>query len=123
MHFNHGQVFEALGFFAEAITSYEKAINLQKDYVLALEKLIVCLCLTTQFEYALEMANRLVDLDPASAVSHFHQANALFELHQIKASLKSYEIALAINPSLAEVLYNYANALCANDDLERALSS
>ena len=123
VHFNHGQVFEALGFFAEAITSYEKAINLQKDYVLALEKLIVCLCLTTQFEYALEMANRLVDLDPASAVSHFHQANALFELHQIKASLKSYEIALAINPSLAEVLYNYANALCANDDLERALSS
>ena len=72
------------------------------------------------YELAARWISRAVDLDPDSALLHFHLANSLRGADKIDDAIEHYQIAVSLQPKMFEVHLMLASALLTQKQLEDA---
>jgi tetratricopeptide (TPR) repeat protein len=122
VHYNRGNALLANGRHAEAVASYEQALELKPDDAEALNNLAVALHLLGRHAAALETVERALTLRPGYAKALHNRGNALLALKRPDEALASYGKAYAIAPDPAWMLH-FGHALQALERHEEALAS
>jgi tetratricopeptide (TPR) repeat protein len=95
----------------EAAEIYRQVLDCQPRHVQALTFLGVIAFESNQFEHALELASRALEVDPTSAATHLMRGRALARLERPVAAIASYDDAISLNPAVADLHLHRANAL------------
>jgi len=87
--------------FDAAIACFQKALELQPDYLLALNNLGAALIDTQRFDQAIPVLRRAIQINPARAAdTSYNLAKALSATGQLDQAIDAYVQAIALNPSL-----------------------
>lgn len=81
------------------IEYYKKALSLNKNLLSSLSNLAFYYCETNQLDYAVELANRMVEINPSSADAHFTLGYIYRYAGLIKESIQEMEFAVKIDPT------------------------
>ena len=81
------------------IEYYKKALSLNKNLLSSLSNLAFYYCETNQLNYAIELANRMVEINPSSADAHFTLGYIYRYAGLIKESIEEMEFAVKIDPT------------------------
>lgn len=111
------------GRFSEARTAYEAILQVNPQYVDALQWLATWHAQQGGFLEALELYNRALKQQPDHAEAHANRGNVLRCLGRLEEALTSYERALAINPANAAAYNNRGIALADLGRREEAVAS
>jgi tetratricopeptide (TPR) repeat protein len=95
----------------------------QPRHVQALTYLAVIAFQDNEFETALELARKALEVDPRSAATQLLQGHALSRLGRNESALASYDRAIALLPGLADAHLHRADVLCQLGRHREALSS
>jgi len=109
-HFNLGNVLKGLNRINEAISSYDKAINIKPDHELYLLKGVACYEIK-KLEDALISYDKSIKLNPDSFVAYCNKGLVLVDLNRIEEGVSNYDKAIQINPNFKDVRYNRGIAL------------
>ena len=111
------------GRLAEARVLYEAVLKGNPRHFDALHLLGVIAFQTQNPQLAADLIGRAIGINPNIAEAHSNLGNALLDLKQYQASLKSLDWAIHLKPDFAEAHYNRGNALMGLLHYERALES
>lgn len=120
-HNNLGYELAALGRFDEALSHYEKAVELFPRYVDAYTNWANALSKQGRSKEAAQKARRALELDSASELGHLNLADALFDLGHPEEAIAHYKEALQRNPRLLSAYNNYGNTLVSLGRPEEAI--
>jgi len=81
------------------IEYYKKALSLNKNLLSSLSNLAFYYCETNQLDYAVELANRMIEINPSSADAHFTLGYIYRYAGLIKESIEEMEFAVKIDPT------------------------
>ena len=81
------------------IEYYKKALSLNKNLLSSLSNLAFYYCETNQLDYAVELANRMIEINPSSADAHFTLGYIYRYAGLIEESIKEMEFAVKIDPT------------------------
>ena len=95
----------------EARFAYEQVLERQPRHVQALTFLAVIALQLNEFERALELANKALQIDPRSAAAHLTQGHTLLRLERREAAVASYDCAIALKPDFADAYSQRGNVL------------
>ena len=109
-HYNLGNVLKELNKINEAITSYDKAINIKPDHELYFLK-GMALYELKKFDGALISYNESIKLKPDAISAYCNRGQILVELSKIKDGIADYDKAIQINPNFINARYNKGLAL------------
>jgi tetratricopeptide (TPR) repeat protein len=123
LHFNRGNILEALKRHNEALASYDRAIQSRPDLARAHLKRGNILNQLNQRDEALANYDHALALRPDFALAHYERGNVLLSLKRFEEAIASYERALALQPRYAGALSNRGNALQELNRFEEALAS
>jgi tetratricopeptide (TPR) repeat protein len=90
------------GRYADALASYDRALEMEPDFAEAWDGKGDALMMTGSYDKAVRSYERALSIDPASAESWYHKGNALQMLLGFEEALGCYEEAVRIEPSFAE---------------------
>ena len=121
-HNNLGGVLHGLKRYADALASYERALELKSDLPEAWNNRGVALRDLKRPEAALASYVRAIALRPDYADAYCNRGNAMHDLNRVEESLASYERAIEIKPAYAEAHSNRGTALCDLGRLDEALA-
>ncbi|WP_054109065.1 tetratricopeptide repeat protein [Novosphingobium sp. AAP83] len=114
---------QALGQLAEAISAYQRAIELQPAYADAYNNMGNALKDQGKLDAAISAYRRALEIKPAYADAYYNMGNALKAQGKLDEEIAAYRQALAINPRNAEALNNTGNALKDQGKLVEAISA
>ncbi|HEY1628412.1 MAG TPA: tetratricopeptide repeat protein [Tepidisphaeraceae bacterium] len=103
-----------------AIASYQKAIEINPDFVLALAALSVAYRLSGKLDEAIAAAQQAINLKSDFAQAHTNLATALHSARKWEQATAEFEVSLAIDPNNVSTLNNYANLLAELDQPAKA---
>jgi tetratricopeptide (TPR) repeat protein len=113
----------ALGRFAEALASFDRALAINRRHFDALNNRGNTLVDLGRLAEALESYDSALSVNPACGSTIANRGNALLRLGRPAEALKSYEKALALNPRSAEAYNNRGSALKLLERYEEAVTS
>lgn len=116
-----GTAIGKLGDFEEAITYYQKSIELQPNYHLVHLNLGVSLRKTGKLDAAKEELQKAVTLKPDDPEIYNNLGSILVEENQIDAGISHYEKAVTLKPDSAEYHFNLGTALGQKDKFVEAI--
>jgi predicted O-linked N-acetylglucosamine transferase (SPINDLY family) len=122
LHNIAGVIHGALGQHDEAITHYDKAVELAPDYFEAHGNRGTALNDLRRESEALASFDTAIRLNPHFAEAHNNRAIALRRLKRFDEALASAETAIALDPARAEAYNNRGNILRALNRSEEALA-
>ena len=111
------------GQLTEALTIYENILKIQPTNCDALHLLGVIAYQTKQYQRAVDLTSKALEILPNSALFYSNRGIALQELGQLDAAVSNYDNAIALKPDYAEAYSNRGNALIILNQLEAAVSS
>ncbi len=120
---NLGLAFRQKGQFTEAMSSFNKALEIQSDCAEAFYCKAKLLTDTDDLDAAIGNYERVVEIKPDSAGAWFNLGNVLQTKGRLKESLKAYQHALRIKPDYADAFHNMGNANLAMGNLDSAIES
>jgi len=120
---NHGNVLLDLRRFDEALTSYEKAIELNSYYAEAYSNRGVTLKELKRFDEALISCDKAIELRSDYAEAYSNRGIVLQALNRLGDSLISFDRALQLNPDSEAAHTNRGNLLVELHRLDDALVS
>lgn len=107
--FRQGNDYSRGGDFEKAAEQYEKALELEPEYVDAMTNLGVAYYSLGQLDQAIEQYTRAIEIAPGDADIRSNLAAAHVQKHQssgdpgeLDKAVEQYETAVALNPDLAE---------------------
>ncbi|MFB2897635.1 tetratricopeptide repeat protein [Aerosakkonemataceae cyanobacterium BLCC-F50] len=121
LHYSLGLVLEKIGYLEEAITAFQKVIELFPQWIEAYHSLAKLLTETGNFAQAEAIYLQAIELDKNDYLSYLYFGNFLMMQQQIEEAITAYQIALQIKPSDSLILQNLAIAYAAKN--ESALAS
>jgi tetratricopeptide (TPR) repeat protein len=107
----------------EAIAAFRRALELQPDYVEAMNNLGNALRATGRSAEALPHFRRAAELRPDVALIHNNLGTALNEQRQFDEAIAAFQKAVAIQPDYAEAYSNLGHALIGKEDFESAVAA
>ena len=119
---NLGVVLFQKGQVDEAVSQYQKALEINPNYVAAHYNLGNALFQKGQLDEALAQYQKAVEINPNDAEAHVNLGNALFQNEQLDEALAQFQKAIEINPNDAETHYNLGNALFQKGQLDEAVA-
>jgi tetratricopeptide (TPR) repeat protein len=122
-HCNLGAALYDQGRWAEALASFDTALELQPDYIDALVDAANCMRGLGRTREAISSYYRVLRLMPQHAEAQNNLGNAFLELGQYADAAGCYRLALQIKPDNAQVLCNLGNALRQLGHLDEAFSA
>ncbi|MEZ5045314.1 MAG: tetratricopeptide repeat protein [Saprospiraceae bacterium] len=101
---------------AEALASYDKAIELNPEYASAFNNRGTVLSKLDRKAEALASYDKAIELNPEYASAFYNRGTVLDDLDRKAEALASYDKAIELNPEDASAFYNRGTVL---DDLDR----
>lgn len=120
LHYTLGLVLEKIGYVAEAITAYQKVIELSPQWLEVYHTLGKVLAETGEFVQAETIYLQAIDLDKNNYLSYFYLGNLLMMQQQIEKAIAIYQTSLQINPSDSAILFNLGVAFTAKNESAKA---
>jgi tetratricopeptide (TPR) repeat protein len=121
-HNNRGAALLELGRWEAALSAFDLAVVLKRDYADAHYNRGNALRELKRWPEALSSYDRALFLRPAHPQAHLNRGIVLAVLGQREASIASFEAAIALDGNLSEAYYNLANALCSQRKWHAALA-
>ncbi len=109
--------------FENAITSYDKAVEIKPDYYEAWYNRGGALSELDQLENAITSYDKAVEIKPNFHEAWYNRGNALSGLDQLENAITSYDRAIEIKLDKYEAYCSRGNALFKLDQLENAIIS
>jgi spermidine synthase len=101
---------------SEAVTHYNKALELQPDYLEAQSNLAKALAKQGRLREAIEIWERLVQINPAESVLHSNLGTAYHRLGQFDRAIMHWNQVLHLTPNHVSVLNKLAWLLATCQD-------
>ena len=120
---NYGVALGNLKAHEQALTCYEKAIALSRDFPEALNNHGNTLNQLGRSAEAIKSYDRAIKVKPDYAEAYFNRGNAWLALNDNQRAISDFDKALAITPTRAEIWNNRGNALGDLNRWEDALKS
>jgi Tfp pilus assembly protein PilF len=121
--YNRGVDLQSRGRYEEAITSYDRAIELQSDLFSAHLNRANALQIMKRYGEALAGYERALDLRSDSAVAFSNRGSVFQALQRYLEALTSYDQAIALKPDFAEAHHNRGTILLKLKRFEESLAS
>jgi len=118
-----GVALQEQGKFQEAVTTFNKAIELKPDYAEAYSNRGNALSDLGQLKEALESYEKAIQLKPDYADAHNNRGNVLHKSGLLEDAVESCEKAIRFKPDYAEAYGNRGNALRDLGQLKEAVES
>ena len=117
--------FEALqnGEFAKAISFFDQVLEIDPNYVPALNNKGSALRILGMYEEAIVYFDKALEIDPNDVKALYNKGNALSDLEKYEEAIVSYDKALEIDPNDVKALYNKGLALYYLEKYEEAIVS
>ncbi|MFC2011271.1 tetratricopeptide repeat protein [Chloroflexota bacterium] len=109
--------------YEEALKAYNKAIELDPQYVLAWNNKGNTLGELGRHEEALEAYNKAIEIDPKDALAWNNRGVTLYKLEKYQEALEAYNKAIEIDPLYAKAWYNKGNILYKLKKYQEALEA
>jgi tetratricopeptide (TPR) repeat protein len=128
--YNMANSLYTVGRYAEAISLYKKAIEVQQSgwrimagvpHFMLHHNLAASLIATGQVQEAIGHYRKTIELQPDHAQSHVSLANALSQVGQIDTALDHYQRAVDLAPTLVPARFNFAMALQSRQRFDEAV--
>lgn len=119
-HQTRGNALIGLSRWADAATSYRRALALRPTFTEALNGLAVALMGLGNAEAAAATLGQAIALKPDDADAHYNLGNALGRLDRVRAAVAAYTTALRLKPDYVEALGNLGNLLRRHNRLPEA---
>ena len=110
-HNNLGNALLKMGSVEEAITHYQKALQINPDYAKAHNNLGIALLQKGSVEEAITHYQKALQINPDYAEACYNLGNALLQKGSVDEAITCYQKALQINPDYAKAYSNLGNAL------------
>ena len=120
-HYGVGLILEAMGRFDEAILSLEQAIRIHGESVEVMLRLGENLCRTHQHRRALEVFERVSQLDPDCEAGYCHRVEVYTELGEHDLAEQMFYMARQVTDRCARCSHHIARSLAARQQLDRAI--
>jgi protein O-GlcNAc transferase len=120
---NYGVALNNLKAHEQALSSYEKAIALSRDFPEALNNHGNTLTELGRAAEAIKSYDRAIKARPDYAEAYFNRGNAYLAVHNHQRAIADFDKALATTPARAEIWNNRGNALGDLNRWEEALKS
>ena len=117
-----GVSFSALKRHREAITCYDRALQIDPQYTFAWTGKGVALDELGQYEEAIECYDKALTIDPRDATTWSNKGAALVDIGRLQEAINCYDKALAIDPKNMRAWSNKAGVLRALDRYEDAIA-
>ena len=118
-HLNLGKALDARGFPDDAISHYQKALEIQPDFAAAHNNLANILTAQGSFDEAIAHCRKALEIVPDRAPTHFILATALTGRGEIDEAIAEYRTGLAMKPDDALAARN-SEADCSPSGKESA---
>ncbi|MEJ5260622.1 MAG: tetratricopeptide repeat protein [Anaerohalosphaeraceae bacterium] len=120
-YFNKGLTLDALERYEEAIECYLRAIELCGEDVEILNSLAVDYTRTCQYDLALEIFEKIEEMDPGYEPCYCNRIITYTELERYDKAEEMFYLAQQIEPDCPICFYNIGNALFSQGRYERAI--
>ncbi len=121
-HFQLGNVLKIQGKLAEAIESYQQALNLKPDYAEALNNLGNAFYEQGKLAEAIASYRRALQLNSNHVEIYNNLGNALQEEGKLQEAVVSFQQALQLKPDYTDAHYNLANTLKNQGKLQESIA-
>ncbi len=111
------------GEFAKAISFFDQVLEIDPNYVPALNNKGSALRILGMYEEAIVYFDKALEIDPNDVKALYNKGNALSDLEKYEEAIVSYDKALEIEPNHVKALYNKGNALYDLEKYEEAIVS
>lgn len=118
-----GLLHQRLGRNEDALTSFERALELTPNDVASWNDRAALLFRLNRFGEALECLDKLLAIAPEHAETLVNKGAALHKLERLDEAVTCFDRALAIAPRHASALYNRGTSLLKLGQVERALET
>ena len=109
VYVNRGLVFEDKNEYNSALADYDKALNLNSNYIQARIKRANIYVLKKKLKSALIDYNYVLELDSLNAEAYYRRANVRYLEENYRAAFDDYNKALGIDSMHAEIYFNRGN--------------
>ena len=109
------------GKLTEAIQQYERALQLNPDYIEAENNLGLALATQGKLAEAIQHYERALQVKPDDIAAHYNLGNALAAQGKPAEAIQQYEQAIQLNPDYIEAQNNLGLALAAQGKLDEAI--
>jgi protein O-mannosyl-transferase len=120
-HCSLGVAFFEKGQLDDAVAQYQKALEINPNYVAAHYNLGNALFRKGQLDEAIAHFQKALEINPKDAEAHINLGNALLQKEQFDEAVGQFQQAVEINPNDAEAHYDLGNALFQKGQLEEAV--
>jgi tetratricopeptide (TPR) repeat protein len=121
-HFNLGNALRQNGRLDDAITHYEKALQIAPHYAEAHSNLGMALFQKGSLDEAITHLQKAAQIQPGLAQSHYNLGIALGQKGRGEEEIAEYQKALQINPDYAEAHNNLGHALLQEGRTDEAIA-
>lgn len=111
MHYMKAILLEHQGNLVEALQEYQAAIALDPNSTYLVEQAVETALEAGKPDVALQLAKRLVELEPQSHKARFVLGNVEWARGEVKAAQAAFEEALKLNPKFSDALLSLGNLL------------
>ena len=109
--FQQARALHQQGQLSRASAIYQEILKVQPRHLDTIQSLAMIAGQAREFNRAVELLNRAIQLDPGNAATYCNRGLALQELGQLEPALLSYDRAIALKPGYAVAYFNRGNAL------------
>ena len=117
---NLGVALAETGSLDEAITHYQKAVDLKPEYAKGHNNLALALLQKGRTDDAVAQLEKALEIDPGYDEAHNNLGRVLAESGKTDEAILHWQKAIEVNPSLAEAHNNLGRALAERDRLDEA---
>jgi len=121
-HYNLGNVLLQKGRVNEAITQYQKALQIKPDKEEACNNLGNALLQKGNVDEAITHYQKVLQINPEFAEAHYNLGNALLQKGSVDEAIAHFQKALQINPDYADAHNNLGYALLQKGSVDEAIA-
>lgn len=121
-HYENGNALFENGNMIEALSEYDKAIELNPRHAQAYTNRALVLQSIGQLDQALESCNHAIEINPTILEAYINRGNIHSELGNFSLAVNDYDNALYINTNSMKAHYNKGNALQALRQWEKSIT-
>jgi tetratricopeptide (TPR) repeat protein len=119
-HYNLGNYYQGRGMYQEALSSYDKAVELENEAIMPLVNASMAYSILGNNMAAEEKLKKALEMDPQNAAANLNYGLLLAQLQRFDECKKHLRQALESDSTLAAAAYNLA-VLSAQTNLDEAL--
>ncbi len=123
LYYNIGLTYQNFFNYEEAITYYQKAVDININHENALYELAYCLDITGRLEHSISYYKKFIDKDPFSQHAWYNLGIVYSKLDKKEKAIEAYEYAILIDDQFASAWYNLGNAWMEDNQLSKAIDA